>query len=71
MHKFLIIGLLSNACLNYKDEEDIAEEMRYSDEYLEILRLKRLRREKLRVFDQTGRQALAKHIGFEVRLHVQ
>ncbi|XP_039269796.2 uncharacterized protein LOC120344576 [Styela clava] len=47
------------------DEEDVSHEMRFSDEYIEILRLKRIRRERLRVFDNKGQQALAQHVGYE------
>ncbi|CAK8675240.1 unnamed protein product [Clavelina lepadiformis] len=47
------------------DEEDVPNELRYSDEYLEILRLKRKRQGQLRLFDTNGNQLLAQHYGYQ------
>lgn len=50
----------------FQDEEDVADELRFSDEYLEILQLKRQRKQHLRMFDKNGRQMLARHYGYQV-----
>lgn len=61
---------LVNKYLIVQDEEDIPQELRFSDEYLEILSLKKLRKEKLQMFQSNGNQVLAHHTGFEVRKYI-
>lgn len=71
MHGKLIYHLFGiNKYLIVQDEEDIPQELRFSDEYLEILRLKKLRKEKLQMFQSNGNQVLAHHTGFEVRKYI-
>lgn len=69
-HEDIGLPSTSNVCASdvpleqTSDDEDIPEVLRDSTEYIEILRLKKLRKSKLNISDDSVRQTLARHMGY-------